>query len=468
MIIVPVEKKIDWRRPPVVLITLVLLNILIFAFYQSGDGELFDKAVDRYERNNLIDLEWRAYQKYVANEGRELDFDKDDDYASFYIIVDTGFDQYMSNQGAQYIPRSQRDDWRLQRNEVEQLSSKVSSTAFGFHANDINIIQLFSSQFLHGDAMHLFGNMVFLILVGFAAEAALGSGIFLLFYLLSGAAGALLYAALAPGYGVLIGASGSISGVMAMYVVLFGLRKIQFFYWVFVLTGYFRAAAIIMLPFYILKEVHSYITLEGSNVAFTAHIGGFLAGAALVAATKLYRSETIDEDYLDNKPEPVNQFDLDLQKAYDAMGQCEFSRAWQLLKPIKKENPKKPAVIDLEYNLIRALHPSKRKDYLIHRLDKLGNSNAILSDQFRLWKQLTSQEREELNAVKRQKLFTDSLQRQQFDVAEQLFSGFKNTIDDPKDLAIMARQFSVACRENRRESKADEYDQLAQQLMSSI
>ena len=54
MIIVPVEKMIDWRRPPLVLIALVALNVLVFAFYQGDDNEIMSEAIDHYYDNDMI------------------------------------------------------------------------------------------------------------------------------------------------------------------------------------------------------------------------------------------------------------------------------------------------------------------------------------------------------------------------------------------------------------------------------
>ena len=46
----------------------------------------------------------------------------------------------------------------------------------------------------------------------------------------------------------LVGASGAISGVMAMYLGVFRFRKIEFFYWFYIFVGYFRAPALLILP----------------------------------------------------------------------------------------------------------------------------------------------------------------------------------------------------------------------------
>ncbi len=464
MIIVPVEKQIDWRRPPLVLIALVLINVLVFAFFQSGDNAVMAEAVEHYQRSKLLDTEWRAYQAYQRKAGLSYDLDKDDQHAPYYIIGDSGFDRFMAAHGERYIPSNKRESWRQARDEVERISNRSSTKLFAFYTDDISIVRLFTSQFLHADLDHLVGNMVFLILVGFAAEAALGSGVFLLYYLVSGAAGTLFYAAFASGNASLIGASGAVSGVMAMYVALFGMRKIQFFYWVFVFTGYLRAAAIIMLPMYLLKELYYFMTLEGSNVAFTAHIGGFLAGAGLVFATQRYRAEAIDEAYLDNKPAVVDRTAQAVERVYEQMGRCEFARAWELLKPIKQTHPEREDIIELEYNLVRALHPGKRKEYLLHRLDKRGNSAQVVAAQVELWRRLPPQEQARIEGGKRSELLKSALELQSLDIAEQVFNSLRETNVDNMGLAVAARQLSVFCRQNNKPDRADKYNDLAQNL----
>jgi membrane associated rhomboid family serine protease len=80
---------------------------------------------------------------------------------------------------------------------------------------------VFTSMFLHADIMHLLGNMVFLWVFGDNVEEALGRLRFLVFYLLCGVIGALVFVASdAHGRGPLIGASGAISGIIIAYVML--------------------------------------------------------------------------------------------------------------------------------------------------------------------------------------------------------------------------------------------------------
>jgi hypothetical protein len=314
--------------------------------------------------------------------------------------------------------------------------------------------------------MHLLGNMVFLILTGFAVEAAIGSLRFFAFYILSGIAGGLFFALFSSPYSNgLVGASGAISGVMTMYVVLFQARKIQFFYWFFVFTGYFKAAAIIMLPFYLGFEVYKFISDTGSNVAYTAHIGGFIAGAALIYLTQSMNTKAIDETYIEGKEE-VDPFDEDLQKLYNLIGQCSFHQAWSLLKKLKALHPDKQILIELEYNLVRALHPQKSKDYLIHRMDKIGNSKQLIIAQLEFWKTLTDSTKSSIKFEKKSLLLRNCLSINALESAENIFNSVKDNPAKKIDIAVLARRIATHCQSTNNASKLAKYDSIAQEFLS--
>ena len=150
------------------------------------------------------------------------------------------------------------------------------------------LLTLFTSEFLHAGFVHLGGNMLFLWVFGRAVEDRLGHLVYLLFYLLVGALAALVQAFVAgPTEAVpLIGASGAIAGVLGLYFVAYPgawvrvLAPILFFFWTFDLP------AVLVLAFWFLSQFVngvSAITRASSatdNVAFWAHVTGFVLGAA--------------------------------------------------------------------------------------------------------------------------------------------------------------------------------------------
>lgn len=469
MIVVPVEKRIDWKRPPIVLIALVVLNLLVFAFYQSGDSELIEDAVQIYQTQGLLEIELRAYRAYLRKTDPSAVLEDDDPYLAWYIVGDPGFDKFVNDHQRRYIQASNRSKWKRARLRIKDVTDKISSNALGLDPNNVTILTLFTHQFLHGGFDHILGNLVFLILTGFAVEAALGSKRFLAYYLITGVGGGLLFALIQKASGgssaSLIGASGAISGVMAMYVMLFGLRKIEFFYWLFIFTGYFRAAAILMLPAYILKELAMLFFGQASNVAYTAHIGGFLAGAVLVYLTQSVSKTAIDDDYLDDNDEKQDPYSVSLQKLYNEIGRGEFKRAWQLLGPLKQQKRNNPGLIEIEYNLINALNAKKADDYLMQRLGKPGNSRVMLDNQMERWHRMKDEERTELSFDQKGGLLTNALDFRRPDLAEKVFKMMKSEAGRESELSVFARKIAMSLKELGRDRQAEEYDEQARHLL---
>jgi membrane associated rhomboid family serine protease len=145
---------------------------------------------------------------------------------------------------------------------------------------------LVTSMFLHGSWMHLLGNMWFLWIFGNNIEDSMGRPRFVVFYLVCGLAAALAQVALSPASAIpMVGASGAISGVMGAYLVLYPRVRVYAMVPIgFMLTS-MALPAWTMLGYWLLIQFVSGVTAlgrEGGGVAFGAHVGGFVAGAALV------------------------------------------------------------------------------------------------------------------------------------------------------------------------------------------
>jgi membrane associated rhomboid family serine protease len=140
---------------------------------------------------------------------------------------------------------------------------------------------LFTAMFLHGGIMHLVGNMLFLGVFGDNIEDAMGHLRFIAFYLVCGVAASLAHVVIAPGATApMIGASGAISGVLGAYLILHPKAWVTIL--VFWLPLTFPAWVLLLgwIGFQVLAALGSGGT--GGGVAWWAHIGGFVAGAALV------------------------------------------------------------------------------------------------------------------------------------------------------------------------------------------
>jgi membrane associated rhomboid family serine protease len=158
---------------------------------------------------------------------------------------------------------------------------------YGFTPAHFLLLTLFTSLFLHGGIDHLFGNMLYLYLFGDNVVDTFGRVIYLLFYLAAGIVAALAQFATDPTSTIpTIGASGAISGVLGAYIILFPKVKVR-------VASYFwsgRVSALYLIGFWFVLQLvwgaFSFLGDQGSGIAFFAHVGGFVFGAAV---TYIYR-----------------------------------------------------------------------------------------------------------------------------------------------------------------------------------
>jgi membrane associated rhomboid family serine protease len=143
-------------------------------------------------------------------------------------------------------------------------------------------LTLLSAMFMHGSWLHILGNMLYLWIFGDQIEHLIGRGRFIVFYLLCGLAASLAQILYSPG-GVVpsLGASGAIAGVLGAYLVKFPRNRIR----VLVGRGVTTMPALLVLGLWIVLQFFAQVGTpagQATGVAYMAHIGGFVAGIALV------------------------------------------------------------------------------------------------------------------------------------------------------------------------------------------
>ena len=142
-----------------------------------------------------------------------------------------------------------------------------------------------TSMFLHGSWMHLLGNMWFLWLFGNNIEDTFGRVKFAVFYLLCGVAAAFTQGFTSTASGVpMIGASGAISGVLGAYILMFPHARVRVLIMFGIITVVHLRAYVVLGLWFGLQLLNAVLTpvSEEGGVAFWAHVGGFVAGAALM------------------------------------------------------------------------------------------------------------------------------------------------------------------------------------------
>jgi membrane associated rhomboid family serine protease len=154
----------------------------------------------------------------------------------------------------------------------------------------VNIIGMFVSMFLHGGWLHLGGNMLYLWIFGDNIEDRLGHFRYLIFYLLCGIVATLAHAVFNPVSRMpSIGASGAIAGVLGAYLLLFPRAQVTTLIPIFFFITIREIPAFIILGLWFVLQLFTGVASLGvtegntGGVAYFAHIGGFVAGMALIA-----------------------------------------------------------------------------------------------------------------------------------------------------------------------------------------
>lgn len=152
-------------------------------------------------------------------------------------------------------------------------------------------LTLLTSMFIHAGFLHLGGNMLFLWIFGDNVEDAFGHPGFLGLYFFCGIFAGLVHIAANPESRVpAIGASGAIAGVLAAYLLLFPHATVRTLLFAGPFVTITRISAIFMIGVWIVFQLVSGLLalgargVDGSGIAFWAHIGGFVAGLMVVAA----------------------------------------------------------------------------------------------------------------------------------------------------------------------------------------
>lgn len=146
-----------------------------------------------------------------------------------------------------------------------------------------------SSMFMHGSIMHILGNMMFLWVFGDNLENLLGHVRYAIFYIVCGIAAALAQIMMDTNSVIpMLGASGAISGVLGGYLLLFPKRGVKAIVFNVITT----VPAFVALGLWIVYQiVLGYLSSSaGGGVAYAAHIGGFVAGFALIKVFAIGRS----------------------------------------------------------------------------------------------------------------------------------------------------------------------------------
>ncbi len=345
MFIIPLIGKISWRNPPVVTIAIILLNCLVFFLFQTGEPQKQHEVSRYYFECGLANIEVPRYIAYRQGHIQESNdssgtqpFDEDTMVRFFQEMErDTAFLKKLNHDEIILPSDPQYADWKLLRNEYEHQRSQIIALQYGFRPAYKSFLTAFTYMFLHGSAGHLFGNMVFLWIVGCMLEMGLGRLLYSGLYICGGliAAGVFWLVYMNSTIPV-VGASGAIAGLMGVLAVLFGKKKVKIFYSLGFYFNYLKIPAIILLPIWIGNEFFQLFFGEARHVAYVAHIGG-LMGGALFGFLVLKFCVPLNKDVFDEIPD--DEIAPLMEKALKHIAELDMESGRQLLGLVLDKDP---------------------------------------------------------------------------------------------------------------------------------
>jgi membrane associated rhomboid family serine protease len=242
---------------------------------------------------------------------------------------------------------------------LEELNQKLTafktaveatiSYKFGFAPNGHwKIYQLFTCAFLHAGWLHLFGNLICFFSIAFVLEDLWGRGVFLGFYLL-GAAAACIPFIISPIQGPLIGASGAISATMGAFLIRLPKTKIKLLFWLKPFRSLLRGKKpvvfvpswIYLISYFIANLIQWYFDSRSggrSQVAFSAHIAGFVFGAGFALVMKAGK---IEETHINPKLEAKVSFEapVAVTQGLEMMDKGQTDMAERKLRSFMMQHP---------------------------------------------------------------------------------------------------------------------------------
>jgi len=358
MLILPLHRPLTRATFPLVTALLMFANVFVYLVFQVPDGAALARAQSNYMESGLAALEAPAYEKWLQREGRakplaELRSAPEDGKAlamASLALTDEAIPRALADASLFDTPEDFAR-WRQLRPRYDELRAQVFTLRHLLRSSEIDPWRMLSAAFLHGDPMHLVGNMVFLAALGLLVEGALGPGRFLAVYLLGafGSSAVLLWWRWGESGGGL-GASGAIAALMGAFCVVWGRQPVRFFYWFGVVFDYVRAPAIWLLPAWLGWELYNLAARPELGIGFDAHAGGLVCGALLGAA--LVAARQVRRDFIVDPPADAGP-DTRYARALQHLGRMELAEADALLVALQQETPRSFDVALARYRVAR-------------------------------------------------------------------------------------------------------------------
>jgi len=338
MLIIPFHEKAGWKHLPFATFVLIAINILVYNSVQNNST--INDATHYYFSSKLYQYELPHYLRYLKR-NRPIFVQKlkrlstQDQHGLLYkaLLVDRHFNQRLDAELV--ITKADKDyfAWNQKRIMYREIYTRIALLNYGFTPAHNSLMTAVSYMFLHKNTTQLIGNMIFLLFLGFALEKILGRIVFCLTYIGSGIFAAEFFTIFNTTLATpIVGASGAIPGLFAVFTIIFGFRKIKFYYWAFFYTGYFRVPAIYLLPLWL-----SYIGQAIGNSHTMIQLGGLIVGIVIALSYKTIHSQANSGFIESDHKKQHNK--TSLNQARQALARLNYHEAAELFHSLLHESP---------------------------------------------------------------------------------------------------------------------------------
>lgn len=284
---------LSFRKAPITWM-LFFLNLLLYLMHFSASESKHEQILKLTQDEEFMQYQGELYSNFVELHRSEFsEFVQDLQYRNTKncescnkVLSVMAFRDYQFRNLASSLSESaefqEHKLWQKDFQSILNLQTDLYEYKFGISTDKIGVFQFVQYQFIHGGLMHLMGNMWFLLILGCFLEPILGAALFLFLYLSSGVLAGLGYLYLSGLSTMpLVGASGSISGLMGFMAYSYFKERVSFLFWLLPKKEYMGK---IQLPVYLViliwfvSDLSGYFSsiLDFGSIAYAAHISGFV------------------------------------------------------------------------------------------------------------------------------------------------------------------------------------------------
>jgi membrane associated rhomboid family serine protease len=253
--VIPIKDNIPTDRFPVVTVTLILINVVVYILtIRHGGSFISGPGATEVVKYGAIPFSLTHSGAHCAEFGQST------------VLGTQAVGVFCSGQ-------------MLPDGTVAHVGAQATLPAWE---------TVITAMFMHGSILHIGGNMLFLWIFGNNVEDAMGPVKFIAFYLLGGVAALALQVAVEPNSTApTIGASGAIAAVLGGYLVLYPRARVLTLVFIILFFTVIELPAIVMLGIWFAEQAlfgAANLTnpTGGGGVAYFAHVGGFVFGAATI------------------------------------------------------------------------------------------------------------------------------------------------------------------------------------------